>query len=241
MVHNAAVAFPVLPGKTEDEVRSIATMLQSRPDEYRESRANGGVELERVYYMQTPMGDFVIAYLEGTKPIGEALGTPATSGLEIDNEFVRLVKELHGVDLSTPPPGPAPETLANWSDPSVTERRAGLAFTAPILPGADQRGRDFCKEAWGTRVAELQASRRELGVSREVVTLQTTPHGQVVNVYLEGTEPAEGNRKFAASTSAFDVWFKEECRKIFIPEVDFNTPLPPITELFDSQRILVAR
>lgn len=92
-----------------------------------------------------------------------------------------------------------------------------------------------------TRRDELTASRRRQGVTRELVTLNHTPMGDFICVYVEGDDPVEGNRRFAESRDEFDVWFKDSCKEIFPPEVDFNEPVPPVTQLFDSEEVLVAR
>src|ERR1700692_469258 len=64
-----ALPFPVLPGKTEADIRSISERFKSDPDEYAESRRRGGVTLERVYWQQTPMkgevGDGAAPYRRG--------------------------------------------------------------------------------------------------------------------------------------------------------------------------------
>ena len=79
------------------------------------------------------------------------------------------------------------------------------------------------------------SSRRQLGITRESVMLNHTPMGDVICVYLEGDDPAAGNVRFAASRSDYDTWFKDQCAEIFVPEIDFNQPVPPVTEIFDSE------
>ena len=233
-----ALVFPVLPGK---DATIPANGFRERSSEYRESRERLGVHMERAYEMPTPMGNFVIAYLEGDHEFGETLGMMTQSPLDIDRFFLEQVKDIHGVDTSQPPQGEPPEVLADWVDETAgSGRKRGLAFCAPIMPGTADRGRAFAKEAWGTRAAELAESRRQKGLTREFVMLNHTPNGDVVAVYLEGDDPVEGNRQFAASRSDFDLWFRDECKAIFPPEVNFDEPLPPITELFDSQEALVA-
>jgi hypothetical protein len=54
---------------------------------------------------------------------------------------------------------------------------------------------------------------------------------------LEGRDPVEANRRLAASTEPFDLWFKGELAKIFPPEIDFSQPLPPVKEMFDSDAL----
>jgi hypothetical protein len=228
--------FPVAPGKTAADVRSIAQEFQRRPKEFAESRRRLGVTLERAYLQTTPMGMFLVAYSEGDVDFAETTARLVQSDLDIDKYFVRAVKEVHGVDLTQPPQGPPPETVGEWVDPEVTELRKGMAFCAPVIPGTEEYGRAFAHDAF-SRPA-MTESRRALQESKEIVTIMQTPGGPVAGVYLEGVDPAEANRRFAASTSEFDTWFKGELTKIFPPVVDFSQPVPGVEEIFDSAALL---
>jgi hypothetical protein len=231
-----ALIFPVPHGKTADEVKSISEEFKRRPDVYAESRRRVGVTLERAYLQTTPMGMFVVAYNESTADFGETSAACARSELDIDKYFVKAVREIHGIDLTQPPQGPPPETVGEWVDPQVTVRRKGMAFCAPLIPGKEDQGRAFARDAFSR--SGMTESRRALRQNVEVITLLQTPGGPVVSVYLEGEDPWEGNRQFAASSSPFDVYFKGELAKIFPPYVDFGQPVPGVEEMFDSTRIL---
>jgi hypothetical protein len=228
-----ALVIPVLPGKDPLE---IPNRLRARMDEYEESSKHAGLTLDRAFLQPTPMGDFVILYYEGDKDFPAFAEAQATSGLAIDADLAGWALELHGVDLSAPPPGPPPELVAEWVDPEVTERKPAIAFCAPLAPGKTQAARAFAKEAFETRRADHAAARRALGITHESVFLNSTPDGDVVCVYLEGDDPAAGNAKFAASQSPHDAWFKAECLKIFMQGIDFNEPLPPIKTIWDWVR-----
>jgi hypothetical protein len=53
-------------------------------------------------------------------------------------------------------------------------------------------------------------------------------------VLIEGENVAEANRRFAASTEPFDVWFKETV--LDFSGVDFSEPLPAMSEtLYDNR------
>jgi hypothetical protein len=224
--------FPVLPGKTEADIRSIAERFKGDPVGYFESRRRAGVTLERVYWQHTPMGDFVVAYAESERSVTDVVGAYAEGTTEIDRFFVATVREVHGIDIAEPPDGPAPETVGEWVDSTVTERRRGMAFCAPLIPGQEDRGRAWAKETFGEE--GMTTSRRALGQNLEVVTVTYTPQGSVASVYLEGVDPFEGNRKLAASNEPFDLRFKEELGTLFPPFIDFNQPVPGVTEIFDS-------
>ncbi len=238
-MYRYAVPYPTAEGKTESDIRTISDYLSAHPDEYRESRRRLGSTMERAYVQGTPMGLVTIAYLEGDQDFASAMVRLATSDLELDRRFREMVAEVHGVDLRQPPPGPPPETVAAWTDPNVRERRRGLAFIAPLLPGKVEAGRAFAREAFEERAEELAESRRAFDQNVEVVTLSSNPMGDFICVYLEGTDPVEGNRRFASSRRPYDVWFKGRCKELFPPEVDFDQPLPPITQVFDSQAVRV--
>jgi hypothetical protein len=227
-----ALVFPVLPGK---DARDIATEMKSRPREYEQSRKRLGITMERAYLQHTPMGDFVTSYVEAEGDLGETFGKLGTSDLDIDRYFARAVREIHGVDLTQPMPGPMPETVAAWTDPSAKGRGRGMALCVPLAPGATERARAFVADAYHRE--EFTASRRRLNVSEELITLHSTPQGDIVGIYIEGDDPAKGNAGFAASQEPFDLWFKEELRKIFPPTIDWSKPVEGVEELFDSTRV----
>src|SRR5579859_5168421 len=167
-MYKTAMAFPVLAGK---DASQVAAVLKGDPTGYAESRRRAGVRLERAYEMPTPMGTFLISYIESDGPFAAAAAATAQSDLPIDRAFVAAVKDVHGIDITVPPPGPPPEVLAEWADETVTERKRGLAFCAPVAPGQTDFARAACKEAYETRRDELTESRRAQGISRDIVVL----------------------------------------------------------------------
>ena len=227
-----ALTFPVLPGK---DARDIANELKSRPREYEESRRRAGITMERAYLQHTPMGDYVTAYLEGEGDVLEAFGKLGSPDLAIDRYMAKAAKEIHGADFTQPMPGPAPETVAAWIDPAGKGRGRGMALCAPLAPGATERARAFVADAYHRD--EFTASRRRLHVSEELLTLQSTPQGDIVGLYIEGDDPAKGNAGFAASQDPFDLWFKEELTKIFPPAIDWSKPVEGVEEIFDSIKV----
>jgi hypothetical protein len=230
--------FPVVPGKSDAEVKASGEHFRSKPAEYKESRQRAGITVERVYLQKTPMGNFVVAYVESTKSYVDTLPALLDPSLEINRFFADFIKDVHGFDATQPPPGPPPETIAEWSDPAVTTRKKGLAFCAPGIPGKEELGKSFAKEAFVTKIAEFTASRRALKENLEVVSLSATPMGPIICVYIEGDDPVEANRQFAASQSPFDRWFKDECKNIFPPMINFDEPIPPVEAFFDSATLL---
>jgi Family of unknown function (DUF6176) len=232
-------AVPVLPGKRQvlDEVIEHS---RQNMGEYRQSRERAGITMERASLMSSPMGEFVIAYVEGRKGFNDVLEA-FQSGGDFDRRFLERNGEVSGIDFSSAVPAPPePELVADWSDPQVTQRKPGISFCAPLAPGKTDEARAFGKEWTEARRDEHTQSRRRLGLTHETVFLNPTPNGDIVCVYLEGDDPAEANRRFAESRDPYDVWFKDQCRKVFIPDIDFNIPLPPITVLWDWEAATVA-
>ena len=233
MTYRYAIPFPVAPGKTDADTAGISEYFMAHMDEYRESRQRLGTTMERVYLQPTPMGSFVIAYVETAHDFVAWTQALLASDLDIDRRFVAMVADIHGVDLHEPPAGPPPETIGEWVDPQVSPRRKGLAFVVPVLPGKDDAGRAFAREAYVVRRPDLVASRQALGQNAEVATLSVTPMGSFLCGYIEAADPIDANRRFAGSTRPYDVWFKDQLKTVFPPQVDFNQPLPPVVQLFD--------
>ena len=101
-----AVAFPILPGKTDDWRKFIGELNGSRRAEFVASRKTVGVR-ERTFLQPTPMGDMVIVTLEGDNP-GRSFGQFVSSTDPFTRWFLEQVKEVHGVDLAHAAAGPMP-------------------------------------------------------------------------------------------------------------------------------------
>jgi len=232
----AVLPYPVVPGKTEADIRSIADRFRADPEAYRRYRGEAGVTLERVYWQHTQMGDFVVAYVESTASFAETSAAIARDDSELGRFFVEKVREVHGFDLTQPPQGPEPEIVADWSDPTATRRGRGLAFCAPPLPDQVERARAWGRDTFSS--PDMTRTRRDLRQNIEMVMLHQTPQGPITAIYLEGEDPVAANREFAASQDPFNVAFKDMLRQLYPPFIDFSQPVPGITEIFDSQAVL---
>ncbi len=222
--------FPVLPGK---DARDVIRVMETRRDEHTESRRRMGVHIERGFEQITPSGTFMIAYVESDQPFGATAAEVSQSVLEVERELSGAMKDVTGFDASHP--GEPAELLADWSDDAASGRKRGLAFFAAIRPGAAEAARRFAREAYLDRGGEFAASRRQLGITQETVTLNHIAIGDVVCVYIEGHDPVDGNRRFADSRSEYDLWFKEQAAGIFLPEDDLNQPVSSVTQISDEQ------
>jgi hypothetical protein len=108
-----AVAFPILPGKTDEWRAWMNELNGSRRAEFDASRRAAGVH-ERTFLQQTPMGDFVIVTLEGDEP-GRAFGKMMGGDDAFTKWFNERAHEIHGVDLAVRPTG-VPSELVVDSD-----------------------------------------------------------------------------------------------------------------------------
>src|SRR5579864_3746223 len=108
-----AIAFPILPGKTDQRKHFCQEMVGPRRSEYEASRKRLGETREVAYLQQTPQGDMVLVYSEAqdVQRVFEGFGR---SQEPFDVWFREQVKEIHGVDLSQPMPGRLPEAIVDW-------------------------------------------------------------------------------------------------------------------------------
>jgi hypothetical protein len=104
-----AVAFPIVPGKTEDWKKFIAELNGARRAEFVASRKSIGAR-ERTFLQPTPMGDFVVVTLEGDNP-GESFGRFVSSTDPFTLWFLEQVKAVHGIDLKQAASGPMPQQV----------------------------------------------------------------------------------------------------------------------------------
>ena len=82
-------------------------------------------------------------------------------------------------------------------------------FAAPILPGKTDAWKAATAEILGARSAEYEESRSRMGITRECVSLQQTPDGDFVIVYLEGEDPDGLVGRYLNSDHPCDRWFPE--------------------------------
>ncbi|MCB1495763.1 MAG: hypothetical protein KDJ86_08260 [Bauldia sp.] len=106
-----AIAVPIVPEKMKQFEEFIEELNGARRDAFVASRKKLGVR-ERTFHQHTPMGDLVIVTLEGDSP-GDAFARFGEGADPFTKWFREQVSEVHGIDLSAPPPGPAPRLLVD--------------------------------------------------------------------------------------------------------------------------------
>ena len=108
---------------------------------------------------------------------------------------------------------------------------AVLNFAAPILPGKIDQWKAFLDqvETGGARRAEWEDQMRRFRISRQVVSLQQTPHGDFAVVMFEGDDPGAMMAGLAGSSNEFDKWFAQQILEIH--GIDASEPPPgPMSE-----------
>ena len=86
-------------------------------------------------------------------------------------------------------------------------------------------------EVKGARKSEYEESRKRMGVTREVVSLQSTPQGDYVVVCLEAADPNTVVTRYLTSDAPFDRWFAETVLK-GIHGMDASQKPPPPNQVF---------
>lgn len=96
--------FPILPGKTERVKEIGAGLSGEHAQEFDKSQKNLNVPVESWHLQQTPMGDFLLVYLE-CEDVGQMFGSFAQGQSPSDTFLKDGIKECTGVDLNQPMPG----------------------------------------------------------------------------------------------------------------------------------------
>jgi hypothetical protein len=106
-----AVAFPILPGKTDEWRTWQAELNGPRYQEFVASRRRAGVH-ERTFLQPTPMGDLVIVTLEGDDP-EHAFGKMMGANDAFTTWFLERAKAIHGLDPSAVAGGSPSELIVD--------------------------------------------------------------------------------------------------------------------------------
>ena len=107
-----------------------------------------------------------------------------------------------------------------------------VAFTVPLLPDMTEVDRSAMQSCWqGDRQADHEASRRQLGITRESVWIQPTSDGDVAVVLLEAKDLDRALAGVASSDLPFDSWFREHCLRVH--GIDLAAGFPPPEQILD--------
>ena len=107
-----------------------------------------------------------------------------------------------------------------------------MAFALPILLGQEETVRRMSEEAAisGPLREAHEESRRNLGISREMVWLQPTPVGHMMIVYWESDDLQYVLREIATSQDHFDSRFRQFIENS-APAIGFNGEQPLANKL----------
>jgi hypothetical protein len=109
-------APPLGPGRT-DEYLAFSAEASDRMTEFADARRGYGITVDRSYLNRTPMGDFVVVYLEGEDPMAGNQAF-AKSSHPFDVWFRGQVTDILGIDFTQPLPPIEP--LWEWRKVGVT-------------------------------------------------------------------------------------------------------------------------
>jgi hypothetical protein len=103
----------------------------------------------------------------------------------------------------------------------------------PILPGKEQRGRDFAAAVMGERRKGFEALQTTSRVTRETWALQETPMGSFMLVWFEAPDIEKAFTDLATSGDEFSIWFRSQVEDV--TGVDLGAPpeSPPPDVLVD--------
>ncbi len=114
-MQHALFALPIQTGKTDAARTFLQELEGQRKGQYGASERRLQITKEVWAIQQSPMGDLFVIFFQ-SNDIGGALGQFVGSQDEFDQWFKRQVKDITGVDLNVPPPGPLSEILSVYED-----------------------------------------------------------------------------------------------------------------------------
>ena len=114
---------------------------------------------------------------------------------------------------------------------------SGIVLTFPILASKVEAWRRFCQELSGFRREPYEASRQQMGITRERLALVDTAFGAMAMTTLEAPDVAQALGQIIASELPFDVWYRERLQELHgvnlagYEQFAQRTPIPVNQEL----------
>jgi hypothetical protein len=211
-VTQAAIAFPIAAGQTENWKAALADLIGPRYSEYQASRARYGLDQQTTTLQSTPMGDFAIIYMEGAD-LNKTTEVMATSPDTWDVKWRDMTTGLHGADFNDPNALKIDAHLVLNTGDLTAAQKVGLKPLGFMIPLKEDGARDMRQrldEVLATKGDEYRRSRTKLGIAEEKVFLEKTAIGPALVVYWEAIDPVASLQALAASTDPFDTWFAKE-------------------------------
>ena len=104
---------------------------------------------------------------------------------------------------------------------------ASLALVLSLLPDTEEAWRRFYQELAGTRRAEYEQSRRQLGITREHAWIVQTHPGELLIACLEAEHLEQIIPALLVSDPPFDSWFRQHCQSLHGLAVGQRPAWPP--------------
>jgi hypothetical protein len=120
---------------------------------------------------------------------------------------------------------------------------SGIVLTFPILAGKVEAWRRFCQELSGSRRKTYEASRQQLGITRERLALVDTAFGATAVTTLEAPNVALALGQIIASVRPFDLWYRKQLQDLHginlagYEQFAQPTPLPQDQEVHFEWRL----
>jgi len=104
------VVAPIVEGKREANNKWLAELNGSSKEDMKDFNRRYGLTRHRAWNAETPNGPVVVALHEGPGA-DDFMGKLGSSDNEFDRRFAAHILEVHGMDVTKPPPGPMPELV----------------------------------------------------------------------------------------------------------------------------------
>jgi hypothetical protein len=205
------IAVPIAPGKTEAWRRSIEELTGPRYAEYESSRKRFGLTSQTTFLQRTPMGDFAVIHLSGPD-VHASFHTMSTSEDDWDVKWRDLTLDLHGVDFAKGEKV-LPKVMPAFATDDAQVAGEPFMFLAPLGPDGRQRLGEIAKAVMGPRHDDYVRARRQIGVQREAVFLESTSMGDAAVFYWVADDPVASLKRLAASMEPFDQWMRGQAEK----------------------------
>ena len=110
-MEHALFTLPIRLGKTAAGRTFLQDLERERKGQYAASEQRLGITKEVWALQQTPQGDLLVVFFQ-SNDINGAVRQFVGSRDEFDLWFKGQVKDITGVDLNVPPPGPLSDVLS---------------------------------------------------------------------------------------------------------------------------------
>lgn len=214
------LALPILPGRTPAIRRLLASCASERRTEFDASRRRAGIARDLKWLQSTPVGDFLVRYVEADDAPG-AVRHVLSSDHPFDVWYRGELQSCTPVDLSKM--GLAPKLIVDF-DLGHDGPVHPVAFVVPILPGKEAANLAFAKKLTLDDPGYADLTRRAT-VVRERVWQHETPHGSFSVLFFEAHDPGQAFMAWGSGQKPFDKFLRQSI--LDVHGVDLSQPAPP--------------